>query len=351
VRRFKLTGTFGLAALAACLALSSCQVLNRSAGPQNLQGRIVWPKDGDLWVYDLANKQQNKITNLSSGAAVTGATWSPDGQRVIYAQFYRRPNERSSGADLMIANADGSDARVFAERDAANTVLETPEWMPSGNVYYTIRRVTNGRETQTIVRQTAGGQPETLVENAYDPAVSPDESTLIYVRSTRAGQSMMKKTIGGDGDGCELISDQVFQYLSLPRVSPDGKRVALGGSGEPNMGPSGCGGDPRSKSPGASAPARPAADAPRGLDLASLLQPAVAEAHGLPADVYSLNLDGSDMTRIADIKDDDPTVAFSPDGTKLSIFGVAALFVVDARGGSTEKLTDQGGYGGLDWAK
>ena len=77
---------------------------------------------------------------------MTGATWSPDGQRVIFAQFWRRPNERSSGADLMIANADGSDAHPFAERDAPNTVLETPEWLPSGNVYYTIRRVVNGRE-------------------------------------------------------------------------------------------------------------------------------------------------------------------------------------------------------------
>jgi Tol biopolymer transport system component len=331
----------GVAGLAVCLVLSACQVLNRSSVAQGLQGRIAWPKDGDLWLYDLASRQQTKITNLPSGAAVTGATWSPDGQRIIFAQFWRRPNDRSSGADLMVANADGSNAHLFAERDAANTVLETPEWMPGGRVYYTVRRVVNGRESQSIVRQTEGGQPETLVDNAYDPAVSPDESVLVYVRSTRAGQSMLKKTIGERGDGCELISDQVFQYLSLPRISRDGKRIALGGSGEPNMGPSGCGGDPRSKGSAAGAPA--------GLDLLALISPSVAEAHGLPADVYSLNLDGSDMTRVADIKDDDPTVAFSPDGSKLGIFGVAALFVADARGGRAEKLVDQGGYGGLDW--
>jgi Tol biopolymer transport system component len=320
-------------------ALAGCQVLSSSASSKALQGRLAWPKDGDLWTYDLASKQQTKITNLPQGAAVTGATYSPDGQRIIFAQFWRRPNERSSGADLMLANADGSNAHVFAERDAANTVLETPQWAASGRVYYTVRRVTNGREAQSIVRQLEGGQPEVLVDNAYDPAVSLDESTLLYVRSTRAGQAMYRKTLGDAGDGCELISDQVFQYLSLPRISPDGKRVALGGSGEPNMGPSGCGGDPRSK---------PAAAA---FDLLALLGPDVAYAHGLPADIYSLNLDGSNMTRIADIKDDDPTVAWSPDGTKLAVFGVAALYVVDAKGGATEKLVDQGGYGGLDWTK
>ena len=328
--------------VAVCLVLTSCQLITRSSVAQGARGKIAWPKDGDLWVYDLPSRQQTRLTNLVSGAAVTGATWSADGQQVVFAQFWRRPNERSSGADLMIANADGSNARTFAERDAANSVLETPEWAPSGRVYYTIRRVVNGRETQTIVRQTAGGEPETLVDNAYDPAPSPDESTLIYVRSTRAGQQMLKKTIGESGDGCELISDQVFQYLSLPRISPDGKRVVLGGSGEPNMTRSGCGGDPRSSSPAA---------APAGLDLTSWLQPDVAYAHGLPADVYSLNLDGSDMKRIADIKDDDPTVAFSPDGAQVAIYGVAALFLVDAKGGSTQKLTDMGGYGGLDWTR
>ncbi len=77
----------------------------------------------------------------------------------------------------------------------------------------------------------------------------------------------------------------------------------------------------------------------------------MAYAHGLPADVYSLNLDGSDLMRIADIKDDDPTVAWAPDGSKLAIFGVAALFLVDAKGSTPEKLTEQGGYGGLDWTK
>jgi Tol biopolymer transport system component len=201
--------------------------------------------------------------------------------------------------------------------------------------------VINGRETQSIMRQFEGGQPELLVDNAYSPAVSADESTLVYIRSTRAGQTMFKKTIGEAGNGCELISDQVFQYLSPPRISPDGKRVALGGSGAPNLQPSGCGGDPRTKPAALGFP----------VDLTALLQPDVAYAHGSPADVYTLNLDGSSLVRVADIKDDDPTVAWSPDGSKLAILGIAALYTVDATGGPTEKLVEQGNYGGLDWSK
>jgi Tol biopolymer transport system component len=347
------------------MVLLGCQVLNRGPSPDTLQGRITWPKDGDLWVYDLSAKQDKKITNLPRGAAVTGASWSPDGQRVVFSQFGRRPNERSSGADLYVANADGSDAHLFAERDAANTVLDTPYWAASGRVYYTLRRVQNGRESQTIVRQTEGGEPETLVENAYSPTVTPDESTLVYLRTTRAGQALMKKSIGQSDDGCELLSDQVFQYLSQPRVSPDGKKVALAGSGDANPGPSTCGannGDKPSAS-GARLAAEDSSSAPQRagvlaalaplLDVAEWLDvvPATAEAHGLPADVYTLGLDGGGLQRIADIKDDDPTVAWSPDGSRLAIFGVAALYVVDSKGGPTQKLVEQGGYGGLDWTR
>src|SRR4051812_4095212 len=101
--------------VAASVLLVSCQVLNRApSATESAQGRIAWPKDGDLWTYDLATGKQAKITNLPGGAAITGASWSPDGTRVVYSQFWRRANERASGADLFVANADGSNPQIFA---------------------------------------------------------------------------------------------------------------------------------------------------------------------------------------------------------------------------------------------
>src|SRR6185503_8149970 len=127
----------------------------------------------------------------------------------------------------------------------ANGVVESPQWAAGGHIYFSIRRTQAGRESLSIARQTEGGQPEVLVDGGYNPTVSADESTLVYLKTTRAGQAMMKKTIG-----------------------------------EPNAQPSSCGGDNRPKPSGA---------APL-LDLARLLEPSVAYAHGLPADVYSLGL-------------------------------------------------------------
>ena len=60
--------------LAFSVVLASCQMIGGSSAANGATGKITWPKDGDLWVYDLASKQQTKITNLPSGAAVTGAS-------------------------------------------------------------------------------------------------------------------------------------------------------------------------------------------------------------------------------------------------------------------------------------
>jgi Tol biopolymer transport system component len=334
-----------VAAAGVVLATACAPAGGRSAEP--LTGKITWPKDGDLWVYDLVSKQSTRITSLPRGAAVTGATWSPDGKRVVYSQFWRRPNENMSGADLFVANADGSEAKPFVERDAPSTVLDTPEWAPAGRVYYTTRRVQSGRESQVIVRQAEAGTPESLVENAYNPGVAPDETSLLYVRPTRAGQALWKKTLGQPGDGCELLSDSVFQILGLPRVSPDGKTIAIGASGEPSLspGPNGCGGQP-------AAVPKASGDVSPMLLLAEWLGPATALAHGLPWDIWTMGIDGSGLVRVAELKEDEPTVAWSPDGTRLTVFGVAALYLVDAKpGGQVQKLVDQGAYGALDWSR
>jgi Tol biopolymer transport system component len=309
-------------------------------------GKIAWPKDGDLWSMSLPDKSQKKLTSLPRSAAVTGATWSPDGAHVVYAQFWRRPNENATGADLMVMDADGANSRVFMDRSAPSTVLETPQWQASGQVYYTERVVQGAREQARILRAGVdGGPPEPVVANGFYPAVSPDGSMIVFARSTQTGTELRKRALSdATSDGCVLVPDTVFQAVGLPRISPDGKRLAFGGSGDPTGQPGACGSPPSA-----------AGDAtPLALRLAGWfgVLPTPAYAHGLPYDIWGMSLDGGPLTKLADVKEDEPTVAWSPDGTRLAIFGVAALYVADANGGgSVQKLVDQGGYGALDWGR
>lgn len=290
----------------------------------------------------MSSKEAKKLTNLPRSAAATGAAWSPDGTQLLYAQFWRRPGENASGADLMIVAAGGGNPVPFAERDAPSTVLDTPVWSPSGHVYFTIRQVQAGREHERVVRMTQGGTPETVVDDGYSGAVTADEAIIVWLHTTKLGQELRKRPLDQPGDGCVLVPDTVFQALSQPRISPDGKRVAFGGSGDPAGQASACGGTADSK---------PAAGTSAMLLAAEWfgLVATPAYAHGLPSDVWVASLDGGPLTRAADVKEDEPTVAWSPDGSHLAVFGVAALYVADAKGGPVQKLVDQGGYGGLDW--
>jgi hypothetical protein len=59
----RLARGFGLTGLVVgILLLSGCQIINPPKVAQGAQGKIAWPKDGDLWIYDLSTRQQMKIT-------------------------------------------------------------------------------------------------------------------------------------------------------------------------------------------------------------------------------------------------------------------------------------------------
>ena len=329
-----------LVAVAALLLGPACG----GSGGQRAQaagGRIAWPKDGDLWVLNLGTNTQTKLTNLSSSTVVTGAAWSPDGKQIVYAQFGRRQGERASGADLLVADADGQNARVLLERDAPETAYESPQWMPSGYVYFAARRVRQGREQVTIERVREGGTPEQLVDFGFYPGVAPDESALVFVRTTRQGQELRRRSLTGNGAECVMLAEGAFQILGLPRFAPDGSQIALPASGEPGPVQGTCG------QTGTGVRALAAAG-----HLAALLglAPSVAYAHGLPWDVWSLKPDGSGLTRMVPLQEDEPTVTWSPDGKQVAIFGIAALYVADAAGESARKVVDMGGYGVPTWA-
>jgi hypothetical protein len=332
--------------LGACRGPEGSSATTSSATTAAPEGRIAWPKEGNLWVMDVASKQPRKIISLPRGAEVTGAAWSPDGSQVVYAQFGRREGETITGADLWVANADGSNARIFAERDGNGTMLEAPTWTPSGRVYYTSRAFQAGKERLSLLRKVEGGAPETVLEGGFNAAVLPDESAIVYLRNSGLAQSLRKKRLDAGGTDCLLLPDTVFAGVGLPRVSPDGTRLAFAASGEAAPAAGDC-------AQAVEVPARRPANLTGALHLAEWLglAPRTAWAHGLPWDIWTMNMDGTGLTRVAVLQEDEPNVAWAPDGTQIAVFGASALYLVDVRGGQAQQIDNSGGYGALDWTR
>lgn len=202
-----------------------------------------------------------------------------------------------------------------------------------------------------VERVAEGGQPELVVEDGTHPAPFPDESAVLFLRGERGGRGtgLWKQSLGPHGAASELLPAAVFRLLGQPHVSPDGRRIAFAGSGEPsNTSPQGsCGLSARGST---AAPVALAGAIPSLLDRAGLAV-RVAYAHGAPWDIWTIQSEGTGFRRAVRLQEDEPTVARSPSGSHLAVFGASALYVADRSGGQPPKLVEHGDYGGLDWTE
>ena len=203
--------------------------------------------------------------------------------------------------------------------------LGAPIWTVDGQAL--IYELAGGRAGIAIERAAPdGGGRQTLVRAARAPTLSPDGSQLAFIRSTNV-ESLMVQSLAG-GSERQILAPDVFVGLSYPRFSPDGQQLAFLGIGGP-----------------AALRLPPAAE-----PLASLkLGPATAMAHGVPWDPWVVRLDGSGLRQVASLAEDDPTVAWSPDGTTLAVLGGGGLWLTPVDGSANPALIANGSYGLLDW--
>jgi hypothetical protein len=112
--------------------------------------------------------------------------------------------------------------------------------------------------------------------------------------------------------------------VGVPRFSPDGKRIAV---------------------------SLPESSLGRVDEAGPLawLSPPIAYAHGEPADIWTFDLQGKAGQRLTQLRADDPTPSWSPDGRYLAIWSATGLYLVESTGGTPRQLHDRGGYGTPDW--
>jgi Tol biopolymer transport system component len=79
------------------------------------------------------------------------------------------------------------------------------------------------------------------------------------------------------------------------------------------------------------------------------LGPCVASAHGLPWNLWLVAPDGSGAHELAQVEGDDASVAWSPDGSELLVYGGGGSYLVDAGSGTFQVLPYLVGYGSIAW--
>ena len=244
-----------------------------------------------------------------------------------------------------MVRADGSSPRAVFTHNVDGGVARAPAWAPDGKALYFSYSSSSVRPGQTapeaaqrIERLDLATGRRTVVVSGHDhPAVAPDGAQVVAVStnpaaigSTGAGSSSLSLVGATGGSARTLVPPGQFGTIWAPRFAPDGRFIVFSASGGDRS-------RPRFTVP---------PPAPRG----QTWPPSVA-AHGLPMDLWLVEVATGRLELLAALGADDPTPVWSPDSRRLAYGSGAGIIVLDLTTGAATPLLTASPLGAIDWSR
>jgi Tol biopolymer transport system component len=318
--------------LAALLALVGSPT-PPSAQAQAATGELLAVVGRQVARVNLALSRPRLVTQVRLPANVVDVAALPGGATAALA--ITRPTDGGvhAGELFLLDLASGAVSPLLGRADGSES-LTGPAWWPDGSGVVFQREDLGGRLVPSAVHEVPhypsrvewvnadGTGRAVLADDGRYPGPSPDGTRVAFVRENVRGAALVVWSSGGE---LELVPMGRFLDLAYPRYSPAGDRIAFlaleGGS----------------------------AAGPGPVDPLAFLRPSVAEAHGFPWSLWLIDADGANAHRLADPQADDASIAWSPDGTRLFVYGVSGASVVDAASGTLARLPRFVGSGAVAW--
>jgi Tol biopolymer transport system component len=305
-----------------------------SVATRELSGRVVIPMDAGLSTFQLPSLSENRLVNPERAASVTSAVWTPGGGEITYGYFYRKPGDNATSAEIFVIPADGGQPTILVERDVPGAQVDFPSWTADGKtLYFSILKQEGARFVTSVEKLERATGVRTPVAEGYAPWVSPDGRLVTFLRDSRLGQELWIMSTDG-GEPRQLVPGGRFTAISSPRFTPDSKSIVLAGA------------NPVGSAGGSAMVGGLLVQFGRGL-----IDMPTAYAHGDPFDVWSVSTDGGEPSKLAVSGEDEPALAWSPDGQDLLMYAPGGIYQFTASGGQGRKISDRGGYGGIDWVR
>jgi TolB protein len=197
--------------------------------PDSLPGRLLFVKEGDLWVWDGSGAHQ-----LATGGTFSQPSWAPDGISLAYV--YRGNNF----ADIFVTDDQGQSQRRLTT--SQSTVLDNndwnfrPTWSPDGKLLAFVSDRTSTFPTLWVMNAADGTGLHVLAtpglqEEAVDAlSWSPDGTQLAVTLFNEPGPTQIALVpLSATGRQTGRLLTSLPGGAIDPAFSPDGGWVAFAG--------------------------------------------------------------------------------------------------------------------------
>jgi Tol biopolymer transport system component len=169
------------------------------------------------------------ITSAGIGLGVIDGynpTFSPDGTKIAYET---RTDPGAYNPAIQVSNIDGTGMIKLA--DGSN-----PDWSPDGTkIYYSARLFNTTTGLSEIYVMNSNGSNQTRLTNTpaadlqvcTEPAVSPNDSKVVYIRKDLAGSLASYAIYSMNSDGTNNIKLNNLTAANTPHWLPDGTGITV----------------------------------------------------------------------------------------------------------------------------
>ena len=175
----------------------------------------------DIHIANADGSEAKKVTETEEKQIAFGPNWSPDGKRIAYCAMKMPEGRPPENGEILMIDADGKNSRKIG-------LGLLPSWSPDGKrILHTVVNKAEDFEPRLHVMDADGQNDKALLKGRSMMGMySPDGKRIVYM-GAKDGKNEQPHIYICNADGSEpkALTEGEDVFEAAPRWSADGKRI------------------------------------------------------------------------------------------------------------------------------